>query len=241
MTTLEHDLDRLREQLRLAVAADLRRRARRRRRATQLAVVPALALTAGGVAVAVAPVLEGPAPPRVQRTFDDSLRASPNTPWVPEPGSKLRLWARDGDLALYGHVSHGGVCTLADNGAPASQVCSSQWERPRHDAIGMQGIGGATEREHNVATGQVGARDAVTVEISAPGVPNAARVSVGHDGWFVAQLPDSLLGSLEPDARPPELTVVASDASGTVVARWENIPRRQDARRAPSASDSSLP
>jgi hypothetical protein len=223
MTTLEHDLDRLREQLRLAVAADLRRRARRRR-AAHIALVPALALTAGGVAVAVTPVLDGPAPPRVQRSFDDALRSSAGTPdrprFLPEAGSKLRLWARDGDLALYGHLSpQGSVCTLADRGAPAAMACSSGWERPRRDAIRMSAIGGATEREQNVATGQVGAPDAVTVEISAPGVPNAARVPVGHDGWFVAQLPDSLLGSLGRDARPPALTVLARDASGTVVAR----------------------
>ena len=220
MTTLEHDLDRLREQLRRAVAADLRRRARRRRRAAHIALVPALALTAGGAAVAVAPVLDGPAPPRVQRGFDDTLRTPPSTPFLPEAGSKLRLWARDGDLALYGHLSpQGTVCTLADRGAPAATACSSDWERPGPDAITMNSIGGATDREQNVATGQVGARDAVTVEISAPGVPNAARVPVGHDGWFIAQLPDSLLGSLDPDSRPPALSVVARDGSGAVVAR----------------------
>ena len=220
MNTLERDLDRLRERLRLAVAADVRRRARRRRRAAQVALPPARARTAAGVAVAVAPVLDGPAPPRVQRTFDDTLRASPHTPFVPEAGSKLRLWARDGDLALYGHLSpQGTVCTLADRGAPAAMACSSGWERPRADAIRMSSIGGATDRVSNVATGQVGASDAVTVEISAPGVPNAAQVPVGQGGWFIAQLPDSLLGSLDPDWRPPALTVVARDASGRVVAR----------------------
>ena len=224
MTTLERDLDRLRERLRLAITEDLRRRSRRRRRVGRIAFLPALALTAGGVAVAVAPVLQSPAPPRVQRSFDDALRAPVDvpdrTPFLPEAGSKLRLWARDGDLALYGHLSpQGSVCTLADRGMPAAMACSSDWERPAPDAIRMSGIGGATEREQNVATGQVGAPDAVTVEISAPGTPDAAQVTVGHDGWFIAQLPDSLLGSLEPDAKPPMLTVVARDASGTVVAR----------------------
>jgi hypothetical protein len=220
MTTLEQDLDRLRERLRLAIEADLRRRARRRRRAAHVALVPALALTAGGVAVAVGPVLDGPAPPRVQRAFDDAFRTPAPGPRIGEAGSKLRLWARHGDLALYGHLSpQGSVCTLADRGMPAAMACSSDWERPAPDAIRMSGIGGATDREQNVATGQVGAPDAVTVEISAPGTPDAAQVTVGHDGWFIAQLPDSLLGSLEPDAKPPMLSVVARDASGAVVAR----------------------
>jgi hypothetical protein len=107
------------------------------------------------------------------------------------------------------------VCTLADRGRPAAMSCSSDWERPGPDAIRMSSIGGATDREHNVATGQVGALDAVTVEIGA----DAARVPVGRDGWFIAQLPDSLLGSLAAGAKPPTYPVVARDASGNVVAR----------------------
>src|SRR5829696_6244995 len=79
MTRLELDLDRLRERLRLAIAADLRRRARRRRRVMQLALVPGLALTAAGVAFAVVPVLNQPAPPRVQQSFDELRTLDPPT------------------------------------------------------------------------------------------------------------------------------------------------------------------
>ncbi len=223
MTAYEQDLDRLRERLRLAIVADLRRRARRRRRVAQLALVPALALTAGGVAFAVVPVFNEPAPPRVQRNFDDVLRTTPaHSPFLPDEGSKLGLWARDGELALYGYLSPSGtVCTIADRGMPETKAvaCMSDWERPGLHAIRMNAVGGATHREMNIVTGQVGAPDAVTVEVSAPGIPDAAQVPVGHDNWFIAQLPDSLLGHLDAGAQPPALSIVARDGSGTVVAR----------------------
>jgi hypothetical protein len=220
MTTLEQDLDRLRERLRVATAADLRRRARRRRRIAQLALVPALALTAGGVAIAVEPVLNEPAPPRVQQTFDELHTRDPaHAPLVPQ-GQELELWARDGALALYGATSPSGEwCTLANHGVPQGASCRSDWTRPSPDEIKFTALGGAGLREANFASGQVGAPAAETVEISVPGVPIAAKVRVGHDGWFIAQLPDSTLGSPHGPGRPPELEAVARDAAGTVVAR----------------------
>jgi hypothetical protein len=223
MTTLEQDLDRLRERLRLAIAADLRRRSRRRRRVVQLALVPGLALTAGGVAFAVVPVLNQPAPPSVQQSVDELRKLDPaHAPDLPE-GRELSLWARDGDLLLYGTVSSssGNSCTFAYRGETtvAGARCSSDRRRPGPDEIRFDSIGGATEREANFARGQVGAPGAKTIEISAAGVPEVTEVPVGHDGWFVAQLPDSTLGSLDPSARPPMLSAVARDASGTVVAR----------------------
>jgi len=220
MTRLERDLDRLRERLRLAIAADLRRRARRRRRVMQLALVPGLALTAAGVAFAVVPVLNQPAPPRVQQSFDELRTLDPaHAPYVPE-GSKLRLWARDGELSLYGTVSSSGTsCTLAYRGVTQVASCSRDSRRPGSGEIRFDSIGGATEREMNFASGQVGAPDANTIEISAAGIPDATEASVGHDGWFIVQLPDSTLGSLEPGAPPPMLSAVARNAAGTVVAR----------------------
>jgi hypothetical protein len=221
MTTLEHDLDRLREQLRLATAADLRRRARRRRRILRAAVVPGVALAAGGVAFAVVPALNEPAPPQLQKSFDDLYSQVPDRPpFLPE-GTKLSLWARDGDLAFYGASRPSGTwCGLfARAGVIQSVSCVSVGPRPGPDEIRFDSIGGATHRAANFASGQVGAPDAVTIEISARGVAETVKVPVGHDGWFVAQLPDATLGSLEPEAKPPMLTAVARDAGGAIVAR----------------------
>lgn len=219
MTTLERDLDELRGRLRAAVAADLRRRARRRRRIAQLAAVPALGLSLTGVALAAAPWWNEPAPTRVQGTFDDTtLAGTPDAATVRPQGGPLHLRARDGQLALYGSAPAAGTwCVFVDRGMPVAQFCSDA-ERPAPGEIRLDSAGGAGNHDANIVSGQVAAPAAKTVTINLPDRPEAAVVDVGHDGWFIVQMPDSTLAT-NGDPRSGEVSAVARDAEGEVVAR----------------------
>jgi hypothetical protein len=216
MSTLERDLEQLRASLRAAAVSDLTRRRRRRRLAGRLAVVPALALAGGGVAAAVDPPWGDPAPAAVQQTFDAS---GPATGAAKGP---LRVWARDGDRVLYGTTTPDGrSCVSIVDSLSNAITCRRAAERPDAGTIRMYLVGGATDRAGNAAAGEVSAPGADTVSLTVPGEPQPTVVPVGHDGFFVAQLPDSTLarpGTGEVP-RAPELTVVARDAAGDVVAR----------------------
>jgi hypothetical protein len=217
MSTLELELERLRASLRAATAADLRRRSRRRRLVARLAVVPALALVGGGVAVAVDPPWGEPAPPAVQQTFDQSVPKLGGA-----HGSRLTVWARDGEQVLYGSsASDGRWCVSIVDPMSDAINCRQVAERPKPGEITMLAVGGATARAGNAAAGEVSAPTAETVSITVPGEDEPTVVRVGHNGFFIAQLPDSTLR--EPGrgegARPAELTVVARDGAGDIVAR----------------------
>ncbi len=217
MSTLASDLERLRASLHAATAADVRRHARRRRVVVRLAVVPALALVGGGVAVAVSPPWGQPAPADVQQTFDQIVSRLGG-----EGGRPLTLWARDGDQALYGSSSTAGdsCVSLVDPMSRGAQ-CGAVTRPPRPGEIAMLAVGGASDRAGNAAAGQVSAPDATTVSITAEGEQKPTVVPVGHKGFFVAQLPDSTLQQpgRSGESKPPQITVVARNAAGEIVAR----------------------
>lgn len=224
MTTLDHDLSDLRRRLRDAAADDLRR-GRRRRRALQLALVPAIVLTGAGGALAVAPMLGDPAPTTVQDEFRDD-RSRGASPGLPGRDTPLYAAARAGGSTLYAATTPNGWCLVvgredASGRATDGYSCQPN-DVPRPGEIAIVHGGGGSERAHNVATGYVReAAKTVTLEL---GTGETVDGAIGRNGFFIVQLPDSVLSDPTPPGAPPAVGVVgavARDADGEIVARWD--------------------
>jgi hypothetical protein len=223
MTVHEEQLEQLGTALRAAVARDIRVRARRRRRVLRWSLVPVVGLSLTGAAFAISPLWGEPAPPKVQSAFDQQqaqtmqLPANVALPAIPA-GTKLTLWAADGDQRVYGTRVGDESCLLyVLKDTPTVGTCRDQTPAP--DGIRFDLVGGATTHEGNLVSGQVTDPRATSVSIALPGGQPPIEVPVGFEGWFVAQLPDTTLGTTAPSSRPVGVTVTARDAKGTVVAQ----------------------
>ncbi|HEV2999291.1 MAG TPA: hypothetical protein VGW75_01035 [Solirubrobacteraceae bacterium] len=232
MTTLDDDLSDLRRRLRAAAANDLRR-GRRRRRALQLALVSAILLTGAGGALAVAPMFGEPAPPAVQGEFSDD-RSRMEDPRVPGSDLQLHAVARAGGSTLYAGTNAGGWCMAVgreDGSGRATDGFSCQPNGvPAPGKVALVHGGGGPDRAHNVVTGLVReAATTVTIELVTGETVDA---EIGREGFFIVQLPDSVLDEAGPERRVPGEApregdrgvvtgVVARDADGTVVARYD--------------------
>jgi hypothetical protein len=217
MTVHDQQLEQLGTALRAAVARDIHVRTRRRRRVLRWSLVPVLGLSVTGAAFAISPLWGEPAPPEVQGAFDQAqtvtVPASAALPGIPA-GTKLTLWAADGDLRAYGTRVGGETCLMyVKRAAPGDMVGTCRDDTPAPGGIRFDLVGDGT------VSGQVTDPTATSVSVALPGDRPPVDVRVGFEGWFVAQLSDTPLVGPPPPGPPAPVTVTARDADGAVVAQ----------------------
>jgi hypothetical protein len=242
MSTIDHDLARVRADLRAAVQRDIRRRTRRRRIA-RLVIIPAVVLTSVGAAIAFAsqlgepdlestagpaialtPQLGDPAPKSLTARLDRDLarmreRVAPKVAdRINGPdGRRLTLAAIGEYTLIYGAVQPSGAWCAVDTtttGRLQGWVCHEASKAGRPDEVIFTSSGGGWTRAHNIVAGRVGQPSARTMRIHVPGPSEPVVTPVQRLGFFIAQLPDSTLRSQQHVA----LFAEALDADGKVVA-----------------------
>jgi hypothetical protein len=224
MSTIDHDLARVRADLRAAVQRDIGRRARRRKIA-RVGIVPILVLMSAGAAVAFVPRLGDPAPDSLTARLERDLarlreQAGPKVAdHINAPdGKRLTLAAVGDSTLLYGAVEPSGAWCAVDTttaGQLQGSVCHEAAKAGRPDEVVFIAMGGGSTRAQNVVSGRVGAPSARTVHIHLPGWSEPIVTPVQRLGFFITQLPDSTLRA----GHPIPLTAQALDADGKVVAR----------------------
>jgi hypothetical protein len=223
MSTIDHHLARVRADLRAAVQRDIRRR-KRRRRIARLSVVPAVVLTSAAGAVAFVPQLGDPAPQSLtdQLNRDRARSREMVGPRLAEHielprGERLTLAAIGESRLIYAAVEPSGAWCAADTSMGAQLegwVCHEASKAGRPDEVVFMKVGGGSTRAQNIVSGRVGEPSARTVQIHLPGAGEPIVAPVQRLGFFIAQLPDSTLGS----QHPISLSATALDADGNVVA-----------------------
>jgi hypothetical protein len=243
MSTIDQHLARLRTDLRAAVQRDIRRR-RRRHGFVRLVIIPAVALASAGVAVAfvaqpgqrdpelsatppvtLADQLGKPAPKWLTARLDRDIGRMKNQVApkaaahinAPE-GSHLSLVAVAESELIYGDVEQSGAwCAVntTTTGELHGWVCHEASKAGRPDEVVFISMGGGGIRAENTVSGRVGQPSARTVHIHVPDRNEPIVTPLQRLGFFVAQLPDSVLRSQQ--AVP--LVAEALDADGKVVAR----------------------
>lgn len=230
MSTLDHDLARVRADLRAAVQRDIRRAARRRRIA-RLGIAPVAVLMSAGAAVAVVPQLGDPAPESLTARLERALAERrelglPDLINAPD-GKRLTLAAVGDSRLLYGAVEPSGAWCAVNTttaGLLLGWVCREAAKAGRPDEVTFIAMGGGYTRAGNIVSGRVGAPSARTVHIQLSGWSEPIVTPVQRLGFFLAQLPDGTLRS-GPGAGDHRvaltvgLSAKALDADGKVVAR----------------------
>jgi hypothetical protein len=206
-------LARVRDNLLVAIAADHRRSRRRRRvRLTGLALAATLAST---TAVAATAGLFSPAPDSVKGQFGEL------GPGV-DASKAVEIGVIDEHAAYAAPTEDGGFCLyFAPNprSGPSGTACLL-------DPVGSDEIALAPQLGHDggFVFGRVGAESAATVEIKLTEQSGVLTTPVGTDGFFLIEIPQSVMGVLMEggafdERRLEALTATARDAQGETVAR----------------------
>jgi hypothetical protein len=208
-------LERMRDDLVTAIAAD-QRRSRGRRRVRVVGVVLAATLF-GGTALAAATGVFSPAPDPVKQIFGE-LGEGVDPSRAVEIGvidehPAYAAPSEDGSFCLYFAPNAGDV----QRSGPAGSLCIQDPVQSGQIALApLFGHDGA------FVFGRVEPETATTVQIQLPG-GDSVQTEVATDGFFLVEFPQSVLNLIMPDGaldldQLDSMGATATDADGTVVA-----------------------
>jgi hypothetical protein len=211
-------LERVRDDLVEAITADQRRSSRRRGvRLASLLLAGTLGLS---TAVAAATGWFSPAPESVKSVFNDL-----NGNGVEVDASKaIEIGVIDDHPAYSAPTSDGGFCLYFGSSTPAlgyersgpgGTTCTVLLQEVGEGEIVLAPQWG---HDGGFAFGRVGTESAVSVAVTLPDGSGTVTAEVASDGFFLADLPESVLEKLA-RSWPATLSATATDADGTVVAR----------------------
>jgi hypothetical protein len=208
-------LERIRDDLVVAIAADQRRP--RRRRPVRLAGVVVAAMLFGGTALAAAGVFS-PAPDNVQQILS-SIAPGVDGSHAVEIGviddhPAYAAPRDDGSFCLYFAPNEGAV----QRSGPSGTACILDPVQAGQIALAPQ-LG----HDGGFVFGRVEPETATSIQIVLPGQTDPVTTPVAEDGFFLVEFPRSVMDVVMPggvldETQLESLTATATDAQGTVVA-----------------------